>query len=240
MTEKKMEFEDEDQKGKRRYQCFVCGVQHTDFEEYKKHIVENHDEGREYVICPLDHCKAPVRDLRLHYKVKHSYAKLPTVDGPTRALIWKDVGQKGKMKTRKPKFQEGWYESHKARKRLHYRSGWERKVYELLDEWNDVITYDVEVMKFTYFFEGENHTYIPDIFVQFIDGRKEVWEIKPSNQTAMKKNQAKWRACGTECQARGWALNVITETGMDKLKQKVKTQTIVAESAFDPNTMPDD
>jgi len=61
----------------RKWQCFVCGKSHNDFESFKAHIIEKHDEGREYVVCPLERCGAPVRDGRLHFKHKHPNEKFP-------------------------------------------------------------------------------------------------------------------------------------------------------------------
>jgi hypothetical protein len=54
--------------------------------------------------------------------------------------------------------------------------------------------------------------YYPDFFIQFFDGRKEVWEIKPKrkiNQLTIKKKTAaaeKW------CQENGMTYKIITET----------------------------
>lgn len=45
---------DVDDKNARKYQCFVCATQFLDFDEYKKHIIDSHDEGRDYVKCPLE------------------------------------------------------------------------------------------------------------------------------------------------------------------------------------------
>ena len=49
-----MFFEKSD--GKRKYSCFVCGKEHSDFEAFSAHITETHEEGREYILCPLGRC----------------------------------------------------------------------------------------------------------------------------------------------------------------------------------------
>jgi hypothetical protein len=67
-------FQDEN-KNKRKFTCFVCGRVFTEFEEFKNHIIEKHEEGRDYVICPLERCKTPVRDIKMHFKVKHPSEK---------------------------------------------------------------------------------------------------------------------------------------------------------------------
>ena len=52
-----------------------------DYESYKSHILENHEEGREYVICPLTRCGCPVRCVRTHFKAKHPHEKsIPKTD----------------------------------------------------------------------------------------------------------------------------------------------------------------
>lgn len=215
-----MSFPSDSENGfKRKYICFVCNKPFTDFNEFKTHIIDNHEEGREYVICPLQRCGAPVRDVRAHYKVKHPSEKFPQ-KGMTKAIIWKDFSGNTK-KTKKPQFREGWYESSKMKKNFHYRSGYECTVYECLDEWTDVVGYDAEPFEIPYVHEGKLHKYTPDIFVAFIDGRKELWEIKPKTQKALRMNQDKWDAAEKACQARGWKFAVITEDEIAALKKIV-------------------
>lgn len=212
---------------KRKYQCFVCGQNYTDFEQYKSHIIENHEEGREFVICPLARCGAPVRDLRMHYKAKHPSEPSVPKSGQMKAVIWKDQSNKkdGTLKQRKPKFREGYLTSTKnGGKEMHYRSGMECDVYECLEALKDVIGYEVEPFAVQYSFQGEIHEYNPDLKVYFADGRTEIWEIKPANQTHLPRNSAKWTACNQYCEARGFSFMVLTEVGMGKLKQQIKEQ----------------
>lgn len=212
---------------KRKYQCFVCGQNYTHFEEYKSHILENHEEGREFVICPLARCGAPVRDLRMHYKAKHPSETHVPKTGQMKAVIWKDQSAKkdGTLTQRKPKFREGYMTSTKnGGKEMHYRSGMECDVYECLEAMTEVIGYEVEPFSVQYSFQGEIHDYNPDLKVYFDDGRTEIWEIKPANQTNLPRNNAKWTACNQYCQTRGYNFMVLTEVGMGKLKQQIKEQ----------------
>lgn len=211
--------------GIRKYQCFVCGHNSLTFEDYKDHIIKSHDEGREFVICPLARCGAPVRDVRTHFAVKHKTEKVPE-KGQMKAMIWKDVNPKtGKLKQRKPKFREGYFISTKnGGKEMHYRSGMECDVYECLEAMKEVISYSVENFTVQYSFEGEQHTYIPDLSVLFVDGHTEIWEIKPANQTHLPRNNAKWTACNQYCQTRGHTFMVLTEVGLGKLKQQIKNE----------------
>jgi hypothetical protein len=210
--------------GSRKFTCFVCGVKFDVFTEYKEHIIQSHDQGREFVICPLERCGAPVRDLRLHYKAKHpSETRIPQT-GQMKAMIWKDQNPKtGKMQARKPKFREGYLTSNKnGGKQMHYRSGMECDVYECLEAMNDVVAYEVEPFAVKYSFMGEVHEYNPDLKIIFNDGHTEIWEVKPSNQTTLPKNSAKWESCQQHCEARGYNFMVLTEVGLGKLKQRLK------------------
>jgi hypothetical protein len=210
----------------RKFQCFCCGLEFTDYSEFKSHIIENHEEGREYVICPLNHCKAPVRDLKTHCKVKHPNFNTKNIKGQNKAIIWYDFTQKGKKKTKKPAFKQGKYQSIKTGKILPYRSGMEEKVYKLLDQYDDVMTFDYEPFKINYIHKGQRHLYIPDIFVTFLDGHKELWEVKPSNQTSLEVNQNKWYAAKEACDLRGWKFEVYTETMISSLERKIRNQII--------------
>jgi hypothetical protein len=206
----------------KKYICFVCGESYYEYEEYKAHILDNHEEGREFVICPLTRCGAPVRDVRLHFKAKHKNESLPKV-GQMKATIWKDQNPKGNggLQQKKPNFREGYLISTKnGGKEMHYRSGWECDVYECLEAMPEVIQYEVEPFKVQYSFMGNIHEYNPDIQVLFDDGKIEIWEIKPDNQTKLPKNVAKWAACQDYCDARGYGFMVLTERGIEQLKQK--------------------
>lgn len=208
--------------GLRKYACFVCGRQFEVFDEFTAHIVETHEEGREYVRCPLERCQACVRDIRLHFKFKHQHEPLPK-NGQMKAMIWKDQGNK-KVKTRKPRFREGYMMSTKNGKEMHYRSGKECELYECLEQMPEVLKYDVEPFAVKYFKPdtGEVHEYNPDLSIVFDDGHVEIWEVKPANQTHLKINQAKWTACQQHCEQRGWDFVVITEVGIEKLKKRVR------------------
>ena len=149
-------------RNKRKYQCFVCGKLYEDFIEYKDHIIENHEEGREYVVCPLERCQAPVRDMKMHFKARHPSEDFRRVTGPTRALIWKDFSPRGKGKTRKPKFRSGKHTSTKTGRVLQYRSGMEKQVFELLDQDKEVVDYQAEPFEIDYTHQGKLHKYIPE------------------------------------------------------------------------------
>jgi len=168
----------------------------------------------------MEHCKVPVRDIRAHYRACHKHT-VPPNNMQMRCAIWSDP----KDPTRKKKkigFEEGYFVSAKNRKKLHYRSSWEREVYETLEKMDDVVKYEVEPLAIEYYFKGENCNYLPDLRVYFRDGHKEIWEIKPSNQTSLAINEAKWSACKDYCLKRGWEFKIITEVGLGKLKNDLR------------------
>ncbi len=204
----------------RQFVCFVCGLPFENYNEYRDHIVTNHEEGREYVLCPLARCAAPVRDVRLHFRVKHPKEALPKT-GQMRAVVWNDT--KAPKKKKKVGYKEGFHESPKnGGVKLHYRSGYEKSVYECLELWDEVTGFKVESISIEYYFKGKRKRYFPDLLITFKDGHHEVWEIKPKNQKVLEINKAKWVAAEGYCETRKWQFKVIDEDGINSLKQKVR------------------
>ena len=216
-------FEDAGIRGKRKWQCFVCGKQYKNFETYKEHIIDKHEEGREFIICPT--CGAPVRDVRAHFRAKHPKRTIPK-NCQMKVTVWQDFSPSGvKRKSKKPNFREGFFISNKMNgAELHYRSGYECDVYECLEVDLDVHAYYVEPFKIPYYYKGKWHKYIPDLRVNYIDETVDIWEIKPANQTQYEKNKAKWAAMNEYATKHGWRFTVITEVGIGKLKSKIKKQ----------------
>ncbi len=213
----------------RQWQCFVCGKNFSAYEEYKSHILETHEVGREFIPCPA--CEAPVRDIKMHFKAKHPSRAIP-VGVQMKVAVWKDFkrGKDGKKTTttRTPHFRTGDVISQKnGGKLMHYRSGMEEEFLNLLESDIDVAAFAVEPIKIPYFFKGEWHNYIVDFKINYIDGTVELWEIKPATQTdteVYEQNGAKWAAANNFAMNMGWEFVVQTEVGLGKLKTKVKRQ----------------
>lgn len=201
----------------KKFQCFVCGVILDNYDLFKTHIIERHEEGREYLLCPLLHCQAPVRELGIHFKTRHPSTTLPKNIQHRVSVMYDTRSPDGRKK--KVSFKSGFFESEKNKKPMHYRSSWEETVYKLLEVRGDVLSYDVEPFKVAYHYARKEHNYFPDLIVKYVDGRIEVMEIKPSNQTNLKQNQAKWQACEYFCKLRGWVFTVVTETVIEKMKK---------------------
>lgn len=204
---------------KRLWKCFVCGSDFECYEMYSDHIRLQHEEGREYITCPVASCKSPVRDLRAHFKAKHPNRVIPKT-GQMRALIWRDfkTGKKGK----KIAIKEGFFESAKmGGAKLHFRSGYEEEVYKCLEQDDDVDEYFVEPVQIPYFFNNEWHNYIPDLKVKFASGATELWEVKPKVQVSYAQNQEKFKSARKYADNMGWNFCTITEPEIAVLKTKV-------------------
>jgi hypothetical protein len=213
-------FENTNEK-ERQYVCFVCARGFKCPEEYRNHIIEKHQEGREYVKCPLERCGYPVRDIKSHFAVCHKNEPLPK-GCQMKAMIWRDVRDPGGRKKRKIAFKDGDFVSKKNNRKIHYRSGYELQVYECLEKMNSVKGFAAEPFGIPYLFKGEQKTYFPDLLVEFADGTVEVWEVKPQSQTTYDINDAKWTAADIYCQKRGWRFEVKTEKGIRLLKEGLR------------------
>lgn len=197
--------------------CFVCGERFGDLETMFAHIVSEHERGRDYIPCPL--CKAPVRDVRSHWNARHQGMPMPKLPS-MRARVWRQPSKDGGIKKAKP-FHEGYFQSIKNDNKLHYRSGLELGIYEALELMPSVTKYYEEPFPIPYIFGGKSYRYYPDLLVEFADGHKELWEIKPKSQTKLAINLAKWDAANQYCRARRHQFKVITERGSSKLRRSV-------------------
>lgn len=204
----------------RKWQCFVCGKNFKEYPEYKEHIVTEHEQGREYLVC--DSCQAPVRDMKLHYRAKHPNRMLPK-GVQARVAVWRDFKSNGeKKRTKKPTFRQGMFLSEKNGVEIPYRSGMECEFLECLEADVDVAAFAYETLKIPYFWQGKWHDYIPDLMVRYIDESVEVWEMKPASQTDYEQNRVKWAAANNYCLNHGWEFIVQTEVALGKLRQKLR------------------
>lgn len=117
-----------------------------------------------------------------------------------------------------------------------YRSGWEKKVMEYLDDNINVKGWSSEEIVIPYISPIDNkmHRYFVDFYVEAVgrDGetKKMLLEVKPKAQTQAPKtpkrktkryitevmtygvNQAKWKAATDYCRHKGWDFKIITES----------------------------
>jgi hypothetical protein len=218
-------FEDAGVFKDRKWSCFVCAKTFDGYDDYKTHILDSHEEGREFLKCP--DCECPVRDLKMHYKAKHPKRALPT-GLQTRVVVWKDFrpGRDGKPKAsvRKPQARQGTFTSQKCGVDFQYRSGLEEEFFNLLEQDVDVENWAYEPFKIPYMWRGEWHNYIPDMRINFIDGTTQIWEIKPMNQTDYEQNKCKWAAANNFCSNMGWEFIVQTNEILDTYRWKIQRQ----------------
>ena len=91
-------------------------------------------------------------------------------------------------------YKYGKFFSKKNNKKLNYRSSYELKAYEILEKMEDVIYYVVEPFSIKYFYEGIIRRTIPDILVNFQNGKKELIEVKPAYKFKIEKEKLKLQA----------------------------------------------
>lgn len=200
----------------RNYCCFICEQSYDQLDVFRSHIVTEHKEGDDYVICPS--CSIPTRDLIAHYRSKHIGEVIPP-GTQTKALIIRDVKKKVKKIGKKvTKFKQGNFYSEKNHCNIFFRSGLELKFIKHLEKNPKVRKYKAESLQIEYSFNGGTHNYIPDILVEYTDGKIELWEIKPKSQTKWDKNIAKWKAANVYCKKRNWEFIVMTENALKTLK----------------------
>ena len=73
----------------------------------------------------------------------------------------------------------GWYESTKTGRRHFFRSGWEEATMKFLDNDPMVVTWDYECVRIPYCYDDHKRWYVPDFIVSFVDGTRDMWEVKP-------------------------------------------------------------
>lgn len=125
-----------------------------------------------------------------------------------------------------------------------FRSGWERRVMQTLDENSNIIRWASEEVVVPYISPIDNrpHRYFVDFYVEArtSDGsiKKSLIEVKPSAQTKPPKkparktkryisevmtygvNEAKWKAAEEYCRDKGWEFRIITEAELFKKTTK--------------------
>lgn len=119
-----------------------------------------------------------------------------------------------RKRRRKRRYHTGVYTSIKTGQKCCYRSSWELKYLQWLDAHDEVLTFGYEGVKIPYISNlktGKLRTYYPDFWVEYVDGRKQLVEIKPKKRLTQARVQKKLKAAETWCQEHGAVLVVLTE-----------------------------
>lgn len=94
---------------------------------------------------------------------------------------------------------------------VYLRSSYESAYVRILDEDDDVISWEYEPMRIPYVFEGSIHNYVPDFLVNFYDGTSTLIEVKPACLTETPTSLVKLKAANSWCAMNDIGLLVITE-----------------------------
>lgn len=73
----------------------------------------------------------------------------------------------------------GYFYSNKNTRYIKYRSNYEKRCYEILENLDVVTSYESEPFRIEYIVEGIKRNYIPDLLVTYLDGTKKLIEVKP-------------------------------------------------------------
>jgi len=115
-----------------------------------------------------------------------------------------------------------------------YRSGWEHTMMRYLDENPKIAKWCSECLIIPYMFEGKQHKYFTDFYVQTVQGKNILIEVKPLRETkpprktkrkkkstllyeqyTYAKNIAKWTAARDYCKRRKIEFKIITEKNLN-------------------------
>lgn len=111
-------------------------------------------------------------------------------------------------------YHTGTYRSTKTGAEIKYRSGWELEYAKWLDANVDVKTYVYEGIVVAYVSNARSKhlsNYYPDFFVEYVDGRKELIEIKPKRKVAQARVQKKAEAAEQWSREHGAVFKILTE-----------------------------
>lgn len=92
-----------------------------------------------------------------------------------------------------------------------YRSSYEQRLYQMLDNDQSVISYAAEPLFIRYQFEGTTKRYVPDVLVEYVDERRELVEVKPAAFLNDPIVMAKAEAGRKFCRMYGWEYKMMTE-----------------------------
>lgn len=128
--------------------------------------------------------------------------------------------KKRKRRRRKKRYHTGVHVSTKTGQECKYRSGWELSYLKWLDANEAVKHYGYEALKIPYVSNlktGKLRNYFPDFYVEYVDGTKQVVEIKPKKRVPQATIQKKLKAAEWWCREHGATLVVITEVELKGL-----------------------
>lgn len=121
------------------------------------------------------------------------------------------IQQKGGCDYNSRRYKKGVFYSIKNQKELRYDSSLELCAYQILEQLSKVKSYDRCKFSIDYTFKDSMHKYLPDIEVVYIDGSKDIIEVKPIYLINDEKNQAKFIAAKEYCDRNNMKYSIWTD-----------------------------
>lgn len=115
----------------------------------------------------------------------------------------------------KSKYEFGWFFSEKNNKNHFYRSSYEKKVFDILEQTVDVSSYETEKIRIPYSKSGQNRIYVPDLLIHYKNMNSKLVEIKPKNFVNDEINKIKFESASEYVKKYGWTFEVWTEDDFD-------------------------
>lgn len=128
-----------------------------------------------------------------------------------------------RKRKRKSRYKRGVYTSVIAGE-CKYRSGWELEFCKFLDSKSDIAAWSYEKILIEYVSNkstGKIRKYFPDFFVEYKDGEKHLYEIKPKRRVSNLAVQKKAKAAIEWSNLHGMTYKMLTEDDLRQLGIKI-------------------
>ncbi|MBT7915248.1 hypothetical protein HN588_15225 [Candidatus Bathyarchaeota archaeon] len=112
-------------------------------------------------------------------------------------------------------YRSGHFHSSKCKRTMYYRSSWEERALNRLEEDGTVEEFDTECVSIPYTYEGRRHFYVPDVWVKYRGGHEKLVEIKMKWQRNDPIVLVKETAALAFVQSKRWEYEIWTEDELD-------------------------
>jgi len=107
----------------------------------------------------------------------------------------------------------------RLRRKIHYRSGLERRIFLEIDSYSLVTDIESEKLYIQYLWKGARLNYVPDLILKLSNGRVWIIEIKPASLVSEDQNQAKFAGARKFCSNTGDHLQFGILTGREDVRR---------------------
>jgi len=101
------------------------------------------------------------------------------------------------------------------------RSPLEEQEYEKLDVCEEVVSYEIEPFKIRYYAGNQVRSYIPDVLVEYKDGKRVIVEIKTLSDILLTENQVKFKAIEQYAKENGYEFEVWARCGTGEVTSTI-------------------